>query len=101
MPGLQAPLLQRQPGPSRQQQQAEAAITNGADVLVLDAVDAKAAVATVNRAKQSDIPVIAYDRLISGAQIDSFVSFDNVKVGEIQAQSLIDKLGEAPRASRS
>src|SRR4051794_27636825 len=50
---------------ARQQQQAEAAITNGAKVLVLDAVDAKAATATVNRAKQSNIPVIAYDRLIS------------------------------------
>src|ERR1700754_4963238 len=45
---------------SRQQQQAEAAITNGAKVLVLDAVDADAAKATVNRAKQSKIPVIAY-----------------------------------------
>ena len=69
---------------ARQQQQAEAAITNGAKVLVLDAVDAKAATATVNRAKQSNIPVIAYDRLISGAPIDYYVSFDNVRVGKIQ-----------------
>jgi D-xylose transport system substrate-binding protein len=80
---------------ARQQQQAEAAITNGAQVLVLDAVDAKAAVATVNRAKQSDIPVIAYDRLISGAPIDYYVSFDNVRVGEMQGQALLDKLGDA------
>jgi D-xylose transport system substrate-binding protein len=80
---------------ARQQQQAEAAITNGAQVLVLDAVDAKAAVATVNRAKQSNIPVIAYDRLISGAPIDYYVSFDNVRVGEMQGQALLDKLGDA------
>jgi D-xylose transport system substrate-binding protein len=80
---------------ARQQQQAEAAITNGAKVLVLDAVDAKAATATVNRAKQSNIPVIAYDRLISKAPISYYVSFDNVKVGKIQAQSLLDKLGGA------
>jgi D-xylose transport system substrate-binding protein len=80
---------------ARQQQQAEAAITSGAQVLVLDAVDAKAAVATVNRAKQSDIPVIAYDRLISGAPIDYYVSFDNVRVGEMQGQALLDKLGDA------
>ena len=46
---------------------------------MLDAVDAKAATATVNRAKQSNIPVIAYDRLISGAPIDYYVSFDNVQ----------------------
>src|SRR4051812_12754384 len=80
---------------ARQQQQAEAAITNGAQVLVLDAVDADAAQATVNRAKQSNIPVIAYDRLISDAPISYYVSFDNVKVGKIQAQALLDKLGSA------
>src|SRR3954462_12562514 len=79
---------------ARQQQQAEAAITNGAKVLVLDAVDAQAAQATVNRAKQSNIPVIAYDRLISGAPIDYYVSFDNVRVGKIQGQALLDKLGD-------
>jgi D-xylose transport system substrate-binding protein len=81
--------------PVRQQQQAEAAITKGAKVLVLDAVDAKAAVATVNRAKAAGIPVIAYDRLITGAPISYYVSFDNVKVGELQAQTLVDKIGDA------
>jgi D-xylose transport system substrate-binding protein len=79
--------------PAKQQAQAEAAITKGADVIVLDAVDAQAAVATVNRARQAKIPVIAYDRLITGAPIDGYVSFDNVKVGKLQAQSLVDKLG--------
>jgi D-xylose transport system substrate-binding protein len=81
--------------PVRQQQQAEAAITKGAKVLVLDAVDAQAAVAIVNRAKQAGTPVIAYDRLITGAPIDYYVSFDNVKVGKLQAQTLIDKIGAA------
>ena len=81
--------------PARQQQQAEAAITNGAKVIVLDAVDAKAAVATVTRAQQSGIPVIAYDRLITGAPIKYYVSFDNVKVGKLQAQTLVDKIGAA------
>jgi D-xylose transport system substrate-binding protein len=81
--------------PNRQQQQAEAAITKGAKVLVLDAVDAKAAVATVNRAKAAGIPVIAYDRLITGAPIAYYVSFNNVKVGELQAQTLVDKIGAA------
>jgi D-xylose transport system substrate-binding protein len=79
---------------ARQQQQVEAAITNGAKVLVLDAVDAEAATALVDRAKQANVPVVAYDRLISKAPIDYFVSFDNVRVGKIQAQSLVDKLGD-------
>jgi D-xylose transport system substrate-binding protein len=81
--------------PARQQQQAEAAITNGAKVIVLDAVDAKAAAATVSRAQQSNIPVIAYDRLVTDAPIKYYVSFDNVKVGQLQAQTLVDKIGDA------
>jgi D-xylose transport system substrate-binding protein len=78
---------------ARQQTQAEAAITNGAKVLVLDAVDANSATAIVQRAKQSKIPVLAYDRLISKAPIAYYVSFNNVRQGEIQAQTLLDKLG--------
>src|SRR3954464_11835373 len=80
--------------PARQQQQAEAAITNGAKVLVLDAVDAKAAVGIVNRAKQAGVPVVAYDRLITGAPISYYVSFNNVKVGKLQAQTLMDAIGD-------
>jgi D-xylose transport system substrate-binding protein len=78
---------------TKQQAQAEAAITKGAAVLVLDAVDADAAAAVVERAKQSDVPVIAYDRLISDADIDYYVSFDNVRQGRIEANTLLSKLG--------
>jgi D-xylose transport system substrate-binding protein len=77
-----------------QQQQAEAAVTQGAEVMVLDAVDAAAAAPLVARAKSQDIPVIAYDRLILDADIDYYVTFDNSKVGELQGQSLVDKLQE-------
>ena len=77
---------------AKQQQQAEAAITKGAKVLVLDPVDAASAGAIVNRAKQSDIPVISYDRLITDADIDYYISFDNEKVGKLQGDSLVKKL---------
>jgi D-xylose transport system substrate-binding protein len=77
---------------AKQQTQAEAAITNGAKVLVLDPVDAKAAASIVTRAKQSDIGVISYDRLIENADVDYYISFDNRQVGELQAQSLVDRL---------
>lgn len=77
---------------AKQQTQAEAAITNGAKVLVLDPVDAKAAASIVARAKQSDIGVISYDRLIENADVDYYISFDNRQVGELQAQSLVDRL---------
>jgi D-xylose transport system substrate-binding protein len=79
---------------AKQQQQAEAAITQGAEVMVLDPVDAAAAAPLVARAKSSGIPVISYDRLITNADIDYYVSFDNVRVGELQGESLVQKLEE-------
>jgi D-xylose transport system substrate-binding protein len=77
---------------AKQQQQAEAAITNGADVMVLDPVDSASAAAVVTQAKDAGIPVISYDRLILDSDVDYYISFDNEKVGELQGQSLLDKL---------
>ncbi|GAA4578431.1 sugar ABC transporter substrate-binding protein [Planotetraspora phitsanulokensis] len=77
---------------TKQQQQVEAALTQGADVLVLDAVDAAAVAPLVNQAKQKKVPVIAYDRLISGIGYEYYVSFNNVRVGEMQGQGLLDAL---------
>jgi D-xylose transport system substrate-binding protein len=77
---------------AKQQSQAEAAITNGADVLVLDPVDGKAAASIVTRAKQSDIGVIAYDRPIENSDVDYLITFDNREVGRLQATALLDKL---------
>jgi D-xylose transport system substrate-binding protein len=78
---------------SKQQSQAEAAITNGAKVLVLDPVDAASAAAIVTKASQSHIPVLAYDRLIPNAKIAGYISFDNTEVGKLQASSLLKALG--------
>jgi D-xylose transport system substrate-binding protein len=75
-----------------QQNQADAALTNGAKVLVLDPVDSASAAAIVSKAKAKGVPVIAYDRLILNADIDYYISFDNVQVGKLQAQSLVDDL---------
>jgi D-xylose transport system substrate-binding protein len=77
---------------SKQQSQAEAAITNGARVLVLDPVDGKAAASIVTRAKQSGVGVVAYDRPIENSDVDYFISFDNRRVGQLQATSLVNKL---------
>jgi D-xylose transport system substrate-binding protein len=79
---------------SKQQSQVEAALTQGADVLVLDPVDAASAAASVEKARQQDVPVVSYDRLILGADVDVYVSFDNERVGELQGESLSKKLRE-------
>jgi D-xylose transport system substrate-binding protein len=75
-----------------QQNQADAALTNGAKVLVLDPVDSASAAAIVSKAKSQNVPVISYDRLILNADIDYYISFDNIQVGKLQAKSLVDKL---------
>jgi D-xylose transport system substrate-binding protein len=79
---------------SEQQSQGEAAITQGANVLVLDPVDATAVGSVVKKANEEEIPVISYDRLILGSPIKNYISFDNEKVGELQAEKLSAKLKE-------
>ena len=59
---------------------------------LLDAVDAAAVAPLVNQAKQRKIPVLAYDRLISGIDYAYYVSFNNVRVGEMQGQALLDAM---------
>lgn len=73
---------------TRQLDQAEAAITNGADVLVVAPVDLEAAASIAQEAEQADVPIIAYDRLILNAPVDYYVSFDNERVGRLQGEYL-------------
>jgi D-xylose transport system substrate-binding protein len=86
---------------AKQQQQAEAAITKGAKVIVISAVDVKSAGAIVQRARQSGVKVIAYGRLIPDAEIDYYVSIDPFKVGQQQAQVQMEAVkkagGSAPK----
>jgi len=80
---------------NEQLSQAEAALTNGAQVLVLDPVDSAAAAVIADKAKAQGVPVIAYDRLILNSDgVNYYISFDNMKVGELQAQSLVDDLAQ-------
>ncbi|HET6563104.1 MAG TPA: substrate-binding domain-containing protein [Marmoricola sp.] len=77
--------------PGKQQQQVEAAITDKVDAMVLDPVDGEAAASLVADAQAADIPVLAYDRFIEGA--DYYMSFDNAQVGTLQAEALLDAMG--------
>jgi D-xylose transport system substrate-binding protein len=78
---------------TQQQSQAEAALTNGANVLVLDAVDGAAAAVVADRAKAQNVPVISYDRLITGTpNVSYYISFDNERVGVLQGTSLLQAL---------
>jgi D-xylose transport system substrate-binding protein len=77
---------------SEQQSQADSVLTKGIDAMVLDPVDATSASAIVAKAKAQNVPVISYDRLVSGADLDAYISFDNERVGRLQATALESKL---------
>ncbi|MBC2901938.1 substrate-binding domain-containing protein [Streptomyces cupreus] len=78
---------------SQQAQQVESMITNKVDVIILDAVDSAAIKSSVQKAKDANIPVVAYDRLAQGP-IDAYTSFDNVTVGKTQGEALLEALGD-------
>jgi D-xylose transport system substrate-binding protein len=77
---------------SKQQSQAEAAIAQGAKVMVLDPVDGAAAAAIVNEANAKNIPVISYDRLLLNSKPDYYVEFNSPAVGKAQATALVNRL---------
>src|SRR5919198_4538198 len=83
---------------STQQSQAESALTQGAKVMVLDAVDAASAGTIVAKAKAQKVPVVSYDRLVTNADVDYYVSFDNAKVGTLQSDSLSKELKRIGKA---
>jgi len=76
---------------SKQQTQADSLLSRGVQVLILDPVDSRAAASIVARAKQQQVPVIAYDRFASGP-IDAFVTFDSERIGQEQAKGLLAAL---------
>ncbi len=75
-----------------QLQQTEAALSNGADVIVVSPFTAEAGASIVAKADAAKAKVIAYDGGIEGAVPAAYVSFQNEKVGELQGQYLIDHL---------
>src|SRR5437764_13494724 len=73
-----------------QQSQAQADLTKGDCILVIAAHDGAAAATIVASANAKSVPVIAYDRLIQSKDLAFYVSFDNVKVGQLQGQYVVD-----------
>ncbi|MDH6628250.1 D-xylose transport system substrate-binding protein [Streptomyces sp. LBL] len=84
---------------SKQSVQMDQMIDEKVDVILVDAVDAKAFAPAVRKAKDAGIPVIAYDRLAEGP-IDAYVSHDNELVGEVQGRAIVDALGDKAATSK-
>ncbi|AJC64630.1 MULTISPECIES: D-xylose ABC transporter substrate-binding protein [Dickeya] len=72
--------------------QIENMINRGVDVLVIIPYNGQVLSNVIAEAKREGIKVLAYDRMINNADIDFYISFDNEKVGELQAKYLINKV---------
>lgn len=79
---------------ARQQQQFNSALTQGAKVVVLDAVDTSAAASLVQQAQSQGVKVIAYDRPIPSVKADFYVSYDNERIGSLIAASMVKHLAD-------
>ncbi|MFF4316830.1 sugar ABC transporter substrate-binding protein [Streptomyces sp. 900105755] len=77
---------------AKQAQQVSTMVTKGVKVIVISAQDSAAIKSSIDAAVAKGVKVVAYDRLAQG-KVSAYVSFDNVKVGELQGQALLDALG--------
>ncbi|WP_029074800.1 sugar ABC transporter substrate-binding protein [Kaistia adipata] len=91
-PGCKVIYLNAGADVTRQQQQFNSVISQGAKAIVLDPVDSAAAASLVELAQSQGIKVIAYDRPIPDAKADFYVSFDNEAIGKSIAESLVNHL---------
>jgi D-xylose transport system substrate-binding protein len=78
----------------KQNQQADSFLTKGADVLVVIPKNLKTAARIVKSAHEKNVPVLAYDRLIRNCDLDMYITFDNEKVGYLQAKGVLEKVPE-------
>ena len=74
-----------------QNSQCENLLTQGVDVLVVVPHNSKTSATIVEAAHRAGVPVIAYDRMIEDCDLDLYMSFDGVRVGELQAEYAVQR----------
>ncbi|HEU0027736.1 MAG TPA: substrate-binding domain-containing protein [Ktedonobacterales bacterium] len=90
LPGATLSITNANGSDSDQLAQAEGDLTKGACILIVAPHDSQKAATIVEKALAQHVPVIAYDRLIQDKNTAFYVSFDNVKVGNLQGQYIAD-----------
>ena len=98
--GAEVMVLSASSDDTQQIKDIDALITKQVDVIVIVPHDGAAMAKGVAMAKQAGIPCIAYDRLITNADLDLYITFDNVRVGELQAQYLVDQIKKPAKIVR-
>ncbi len=92
--GIELDVVDAQNDSSTQTNQLATAATSGTDAVIINPVDSDAAAASVSPLVDADIPVVAVDRAVNGAEVQSLVSSDNVAGGRQAADELATAMGE-------
>lgn len=82
--------------PAKQVSQVENLLSQGIDVLIVQALDSEAIGVVIEPAHADGVSVIAYDRFVRNGDLDYYVTFDSVKVGEVQAKFVVE---QAPKGN--
>src|SRR5450755_105913 len=101
VPGATVDYANAQGDAATQQNQADQALTKGDCILVVAPKDSAAAAAIVTKAKASNVPVIAYDRIIQSKDLSYYVSFDGEQVGKLQGQYIVNHYKDFTKSSNN
>ncbi len=75
-----------------QNEQVKELIEQGVDAIVVIPYDRNAIGPALKQAKRNNVKIIAYDRLVEKGNVDLYISFDNVLVGQIMGNQLLEKV---------
>ena len=93
------PIIENAQGDNQKfSQYADSMLSQGVKVLIIAAPSGNVGATVEQKARQQGVPVIDYDRLNAGGSADYYVSFDNVRVGQLQGTALKDALAGKPGA---
>jgi D-xylose transport system substrate-binding protein len=93
--GIQSDIQNAQGSTANFQQIAQSMIGEGVKVLMIDSIDPTSGIAVEQQAAAAGIKVIDYDRVNPGGSASYYVSFDNLEVGTLQGQTLVDCLNQS------
>lgn len=92
--GVDLEVVDAQNDSAQQANQLQTASSGSTKAVIVNPVDSDAAGPSVTALNKSDIPVVAVDRTVNGADVDSFIASDNVAGGKQAAQDLAKAIGE-------
>jgi len=99
--GYKAELVYADGTQNTQNAQIQTLMNKGAKLIIVGNIDTDIA-PVITEAKEKDITIIAYDRLIQGTDdYDYYITFNNYKVGEMMGQSIVDALGTVSASSKN